>query len=307
MKTVEDMGGGIVLQEATIDGVASLSNDFSVEIIRDRGQLVTAEFLDAFMPASDTFSPQAAMTVKSRTASFTEADIDLKLTNSDISKAYRSYLGWVIEKGRSEAEVRANPFNLFFIRQIIANHFKFARLKTSWKGVFNQAGNGAGSIADGFLKKTATGRAVGGDIAAGHVFAAAAITELNAYDQVNGLAELVDEEFLSSAFNMYLSQASYDKYCRNRRSLFKEHVGPGEKPGTLDERSNITFVVDPGLSGKDTLVVTPQQNLKFIANEAPGVYSINVVRQAKHWEISIRISIGFDYASPSLLWLNDKI
>lgn len=311
MRTVQDMGGNIILINSVLDGVASLQNDFSTEIIRDRGLLVSAEILDAFKVASDSFTGQKAMKVTSRYASFTEGDIDLEITYDDIKKAYRSYLGWVMESTRSESEVRDNPFELFFIRQIIKQHFQFVRTKTVWKGVFNPTPVGAENIADGLIKKTTTGRGVGGDIKAGHVFdATEPITDANAYDQVNGLADLVKtqrEDLLGLPMNFYLSQVNYDKYRHNRRALFKEHVSPSERPTTLDDYSNITFVVDPGLSGKNTMAITPKENLKFIANEAPGVYSISIVKQVKSWEISIRVSVGFDYASPDLLFLNDAI
>jgi len=305
------MGGNIVIVNSVLDGVAALQNDFETEIIRDRGLLVSAEFLDAFKAASDTFAGQEAVKVKSRYASFTEGDIDLKITYDDIKKAYRSYLGWMLEPTRSEAEVRDMPFELFFIRRIIAVHFQFIRTKTTWKGVYNPTPIGAENIADGFLKKLTTGRAAGGDIASGHVFTASAtITDANAYEEVNGLAgQLVSvrEDLMNVPLNYYLSQRNYDKYRHNRRDLFSYHVSPADKPATLDDYSNISFVVDPGLVGKDTMVITPKQNLKFIANEAPGAYSISIVKQVKHWEISIRVSVGFDYASPDLLFLNDKV
>lgn len=311
MRTVEDMGGNIVLINATMDGVAALRNDFTTELIRDKGLLVSAEFIDNFRAASDSFQPGKVMEVRSRKAEFTQGDIDIKLTNSDIQKAYRSYLGWIMEPTRTEAEVRDNPFELFHIRQIIAQHFQFARTKTSWKGVYNPTPQGAENIADGYIKKLATGRTAGGDIKASHVFTSAAtITDANCYEQVLGLAQkLVDEreDLLNIPLNLYLSQRNYDRYKKGRRAAFPEFVGPGEKPTTLDDQTNISFVIDSGLVGKDTMVITPKQNLKFIADEAPGSYYINIVRAVKHWELSIRVSIGFDYASPDLVFLNDKV
>lgn len=308
MRTVQDMGGNIILVNSTLDGVAALRDDFSTEIIRDRGLLVSAEIKDAFVAASDTFKGQKALEVRSRLASFTEGDIDLVITYDDVKKAYRSYLGWVMEPNRSEADVRDNPFELFFVRMIIRQHFQFVRTKTVWKGVYNPTPVGAENIADGLLKKLTTGRAAGGDIKASNVFDGDVITDNNAIDQINGVANLITasrEDLLALPMNCYLSQVTYDKYRRNRRALYPNHVSPSEKPTTLDDFSNITFVVDPGLTGKQTVVITPKQNLKFIANEAPGVYSINIVRQAKHWELTIRVSVGFDYASPDLTFLND--
>ena len=312
MKTVQDMGGNIIIVNSVMDGVASLQNDFTTELIRDRGLLVSAEFIDSFKAASDTFAGQNAMTLRTRYATFTEGDIDLKITYEDIKKAYRTYLGWVMEPSRTEAEVRDNPFELFFVRRIIAAHFQFVRLKTAWKGVFNPTPVGSENIADGFLKKFAIGRAAGGDIKSSHVHTAPAggITDANAYDEVNAVAQLLSDtrpDLLTIPTNFYLSQNNYDKYRKARRALYPTHVSPSEKPTVLDDFTNISFVVDPGLAGKDTMAITPKENLKFIANEAPGVYSISVVKQVKHWEVSIRVSVGFDYATPELLFLNDKV
>lgn len=311
MRTVQDMGGNIIIVNSVMDGVAALQNDFSTEIIRDRGLLVSAEFIDAFKAASDTFAGQKTMEVRSRYASFTEGDIDIKITYDDIKKAYRTYLGWIVEPTRTEADVRDNPFELFFIRQIIKAHFQFVRTKTTWKGVYNPAPIGAENIADGLLKQLTLGRSAGGDIKSSHVFeAAATITDANCYDQVNGLAQLLvseREDLLNIPLNFYISQRNYDRYRKGRRASFPEHIGPGEKPTTLDDQTNITFVIDPGLVGKDTMVITPKQNLKFIANEAPGAYSVSIAKQVKHWELSIRVSVGFNYASPDLIFLNDKV
>ncbi|UHG90126.1 hypothetical protein [Spirosoma oryzicola] len=313
MRTVQDMGGNIVLINSTLDGVASLQNDFSTEIIRDKGLLVSAEIKDAFKAASDKFEGQNALEIRSRKADFTEGDIDLEITLDQIKKAYRSYYGWMLEPTRTESEVRDNPFELFFIRQIIRQHFQFARTKTVWKGVYNTTAKGAENIADGFLKKFTAARAstdAAAKISANHVFDGEDLTDDNAYEQINGLAQLVAstrEDMLAIPLNFYLSQVSYDKYRRNRRALFPEHVGPADKPTTLDDYSQISFVIDPGLAGKQTMAITPKDNLKFIANEAPGVYHINIVKQVKSWQISIRVSIGFDFASPDLLFINDAV
>jgi hypothetical protein len=313
MRTVQDMGGNIVIVNSTLDGVASLQNDFTTEIIRDRGQLVSAEFKDAFKAASNTFEGRKAMEVRSRLASFTEGDIDLEITLDDIKKAYRSYLGWVMAPTNTEADIRENPFELFFIRQIIQKHFQFIRLKTVWKGIYNTTPVGAENIADGLLKKFTAARASTNPaekIQANHIFDAEALTDDNAYEMVNGLAKLVAserEDMLAVPLNLYLAQTSYDKYRRNRRALFPEHVGPADKPTTLDDYSQISFKIDPGLSGKETMAITPKENLKFIANEAPGAYYINIVKQVKSWQISIRVSVGMDFASPDLLFINDAV
>lgn len=311
-RTVEEAGGGLTIINGVMDGVAALRDDFDVVTVRDRAALLSAEFLDAWKVASQSFDGRKAVNLTSKFAEFTEADIDLEFTLDDIKQFYNTYLGKLKAPDKTLNEVYNDPFELFFINEIIRNHFRFARLKTAWKGVYNPTPVGAQNIADGFIRRTTVGR-TSNEIKASNILAAGAgaITSSNAYEQVNGVADLVknsaNPELLSMPMNCYLSQNTYDLYRKNRRTLFPEHVGPGEKPTTLDDYTNITFVVDPGLAGKETIVVTPKQNLKFIANEAPGAYRFKVVEQIKSFQLNVRMSIGFNYASPELTFLNDKV
>lgn len=308
LRTIQGMGN-ITLIDAMMDGVAALRNDFNVRLMRDKGALVSVEFLDAFKAASDTFEGRKGANIRSREVSFTEGDIDIEIKLSDVKEAYRSYLGWIVEPTRSEAEVRKTPFELFFIRQIIANHFAFIRTKTSWKGAIG-SGIGANNIADGLLVKTAAAR-TSGEIAASHVFTAATtITSSNAYAQVNGVADLIvatKPELLNMPLNCYLDQTRYDMYRKNRQTLFPNHVGPADRPTELDDYSNIKFVVDPGLAGKSTICITPKSNLVFAGNEAPGDYYFNAIQAIKSTQVTARVSLSFDFASPDLIFLNDKV
>ncbi|OIN55464.1 hypothetical protein BLX24_30335 [Arsenicibacter rosenii] len=309
LRTVEGLGN-VVIIDAMMDGAAALRNDFAVRTMRDKAALVSVEFQDAFKAASDSFEGRKGATIRSRYVSFTEGDIDIEIKMSDVKELYRSYLGWIIAPDRSEAEIRDNPFEVFFIRRIIANHFAFIRTKTAWKGAINNANIGANNIADGLLVKTAASR-TSGEIVASHVFTAATTIDVtNAYDQVNGVADLIKStrpEMLNMELECKLSQSVYDLYRKNRRALFSQHVGPGEKPTELDDYSNIKFKIDPGLAGKSTIMVTPHDNLVFAGNEDPGTYYINIVRQVKSWQLTVRVSLAFDFASPDLIFLNDKV
>jgi hypothetical protein len=302
--------GGQVIQDAVLFGIDSLKNDFKVVMTRDKAPLLKVDVKDGLKASSNTFAPQSVLGVKSRIADFMDADIDFEITNEDIKELYRSYLGWVMEPTRSESEVRDNPFELFFVRQVIARHFEFIRLKTAWKGVFNASAVGAENIADGLIAKITAGIA-DSSIAAGNVFTAAAtISTSNAYDQVNGVADKVaaaDEKLLSAPLNVYLSQGMYDKYRKHRRALFPEHVGPNERPTTHDDYSNMSFVVDPGLAARDKVVITKKENLLFVVNEDPAAFSMNIVRQVKSYQVSMRISAGFDFATGDWLFTNDKV
>lgn len=300
---------GTILQDAIVNGAETLRDNFEVVKTRDKVALLKLDVKDGWAPASDNFDPQEVIDGKSRLVSFREADIDLKVTLSQIEAIYKTYLGWVQTKGRTLDEVNANPFELFFLNHVIQRHFEFVREITAWNGVYNATGKGAASLTDGFLTKFLAGQGVGGDIASSHVFDGAPLTVANAYDQFNGVADLVRDEkpkMLKKALNVYCGQVSYDKYRKNRRTLFKEHVGPADRPTTLDDYSNMNFIIDPGLADSDAIVITPKRNLLFVCNDDAGAYSLNIVKQIKHWELNIRASLDFDYASGELLFKNDQ-
>jgi len=308
LRTID--GNGEIIMDAVAYGAESLGNDFTVLKTRDKAPLVQLDVKDAWKPASDAFNGQEALAVRSRFATFKEGDIDLEITLSQIKEIYQSYLGWTKAPNRTLNDVNDNPFELFFLNHIIGKHFQFLRTKTTWAGVYNAAGSGAGSLADGFITLFTAGRGVGGDILASHVFDGTAITDANAYAQVNGVANLVasaDELLLREELNVYLSQTNYDKYRRNRRTLFPEHVGPADRPTILDDYSNMKFAIDPGLVGKDTIVIAPKKNMLFVCNDDPGKYRLNIVKDVKSWKMSIRASLGFDYATPDWVFLNDNV
>ncbi len=301
-------GNGALIQNAVMWGADTFARDFTVLKTRDKAPLVRLNVKDGIRAASDTFTGQGVLEVKSRIATFKEADIDIEIKASDIKEAYQSYLGWIVEPTRSLNEVRDTPFELFFIRKVIAQHFEFIRLKTVWKGVYHATNVGANNISDGFIAMFTAGRA--SDIPAGQVFTGAAITTSNGYEQVNGVAALIagnNEKLLAEQLNVYISQGTYDKYRVRRRALFPEFVGPADMPTVLDDYSNMKLTIDPGLSGKNTVAITKKENLLFVCNEDPGQFYINIVKAIKSWQVTIRLSVGMDYASPDWLYLNDLV
>lgn len=302
-------GNGQLIQDAVMYGAQNLANDFNVQLTRDKAPLVRVEMKDGMKVASDDFVGQRIANVKSRIAVFSEGDIDVEIKFSEIKAIYQSYLGWLLAPNKTLADVRETPFELFFVQKIIAQHFEFIRLKTAWKGIYNATAIGSENLTDGFIVKSTAGRAQGGDISSSHVFEGAAITASNAYAQVNGVANVLaaaNEKLLNEELNAYMSRTTYDKYRQNRRALFPNFVGPMDTPTTLDDYSNIKIVVDPGLAAKETIAITKKENLVFIANEAPGAYTLSVVRAIKSYQISIRLSAGFDYASPDWWFSNDR-
>ena len=308
MNTYED--NAEILVDAVIDGVKTLNNDFNVKKCRNKAPLLTQDFIDAAQVAQQPFNPQTAWTVKTRLASFDSIDIDLTMTYADIKQYYDSYMGELMMGGKSLAEVRKNPFEAYFLKQIIKRHFAFFRTKTTWKGSRVAGPIGSQFVADGLNVKTAIGRAAGGDIPGSQWLAQAPMTVANAYAQVSAIIGLVNTnkpELLSGDLNCYMSQNTYTLYRQNRRALFPNTVGPDDKPTISDDYSNVNFVIDSGLAGKDTVLVTRKENLCVITNDSPETFSMNIVPQVKGFDINIRYELGMDYATPNWMFLNNLV
>ena len=84
MQTID--GNGQIILDSVVYGAESLANDFTVLVTRDKAALVQLDVKDSWKPASDAFDGKQALSVRSRFATFKEADIDLEITLSQINE-----------------------------------------------------------------------------------------------------------------------------------------------------------------------------------------------------------------------------
>ncbi|PRY47102.1 hypothetical protein CLV58_101168 [Spirosoma oryzae] len=300
-----------IITNALIDGEAALRQDFSLLVTDNKSPLVNLEVMDVLKSASDDFDPaDNPLKFGARVPEFEDVDIDLHFTIGEIQTLYRSYLQFIAGL-KTEKEVIANPFEVFFITQILKTARANLRTMSSWKAVKNASTRGSAYAITGLLAKMTAGRAVNGDIASTQVRAVTAtIDGTNAYEEVIAMCKLVEsvnEALLSQALQLRLSPGMARLVNERRIAKFPNVLKPGDVMTKVDGYESVTVTPDIGLVGKQTMAITPASNLFFVCNEDVSAYRLKVVDSVKGWDINIRMSVGFDYGYGKLLFLNDKV
>lgn len=300
-----------IITNVLIDGEASLRSDFEMLVTDNKSPLINLEVMDILKAASDEFDPaEGALKFGARVPEFENVDIDLHFTVGEIQTMYRSYLQYV--KGlESEKAVLANPFEVFFLEQIIKTARANLRTLSSWKAVKNGANRGSIYAITGLLAKMTAGRAAQGDIPTDNVLTAAAtIDDTNSYEQVLALCKVVEtanEALLNIPLQLRLSPGLARSVNRRRQAKFSTVLRPDDVMTAIDGYDNVTLKPDVGLSGKQTMVITPASNLFFVCNEDVSAYTLTIIKTVKGYDINIRMSVGFDYGFGKLMFTNDKV
>ncbi|MVM36125.1 hypothetical protein GO755_39300 [Spirosoma sp. HMF4905] len=301
-----------IITDVLVDGDAKIRELYQLLVTDNKSPLINLQIMDILRAATDDFSPSAgALQFGARIPSFEDVDIDLQFTTGEIQTLYRSYLQYV--KGlSSEKEVLANPFEVFFLEQILRTARANLVERASWKAVKNAANTGSVYAITGLLSKMTAGRQAGtGDIPAGNVLTAATtIDDTNSYEQMLALCQVVEAQnqaMLEIPLQFRCSPGLVRSINRRRQAKFPNTVRPGENMTKIDGYENITLVPDVGLSGKFTQVITPSSNLNFVCNEDVSAYTLTVVKDVKAVKINIRMSVGFDYGFGKFTFLNDKV
>ena len=298
-----------IIMNPLVNGSAAISQFFRPGFARDKATYTNVEIFDAIRVAGQDFDPQEAIKFGVRKVQLEDYDIDLMITRDAIKNFSRSYLG-VMLNTREKTEIERQDFPAYMLQQIITSQFGFLYRDGAWKGVRAVAGRKSGNSVTGLLEKLTVGRATGGDILPGQVHTSAVLTEQNAYEEVNAVAELVranNSELLNQPLEARMSADTYLKYKRNRRALFSQHVSPSELPTVLDDFSNIRLVQEPALAGKDTIVIASPEMFRFTSNENVGDYALSMVKDVKGWKFNLHFSLCFDYAYGKQVYLNDKV
>lgn len=299
-----------IITDIIQDGFQQVSNDFDVRYAEDEEVITSMKVLDTLRVASDDFQPAKGASFGTRKWKMQEIDADFFIPRSQILSIAKSYLRKVKSLGTVQ-QVLDNPFETFFLNEIIQGQGLFLRENSSWKGDADGTKVGSLFAVDGLLLKMITGAAGGGDIPAANTLtvAGAFADDAAVYYHVQELADKYDDNLprlAESSAEVRLSRTMWKRYNRGRRILFPDHVGPKETTLSPDEHDNKKFVVDSGLAGKETVLVTPPNNLFFGTDGAiqPRL-SINPI--LKGWEVNIFLRCAFDYAHGPFIVRNNKV
>lgn len=300
-----------IITDVLTDGEAKIRELYQLLVTDNKSPLVNLQIMDLLRSASDDFLPTAgALQFGARVPEFEDVDIDLEFTIGEIQTLFRSYLQYV--KGlTSEKDVLANPFEVFFLSEILRTSRANLAEKASWKAVKNAANLGSAYAITGLLAKLTGGRAAGGDIPAGNVLTVAdTIDDSNAYDQAIALCKVVEAQnqaMLEIPLQLRCSPGLARSINRQRQAKFPQLVRPNETMRAIDGYDNIILTPDVGLVGKQTMAITPGSNLFFVCNEDVSAYTLSVDKTVKSVQLSIRMSVGFDYGFGKFVFLNSKV
>lgn len=299
-----------IISDIIQDGFQQVANDFDVRYAEDEEVITSMRVMDTLRVASDDFKPAKGADFKTRKWKLQEVDADFFIPRSQILAIAKSYLRKVKSFGNVQA-VLDNPFETFFLQEIIQGQGLFLRENTAWKGDADAAQVGSLTAMDGLLLKIITGAAGGGDIPAANTLAVAGAFASNEaiYEHIQELSEKFDDNLprlAETSTEIRLSRSMWKKYNKGRRALFPDHVGPNETTASPDDHDNKKFVIDPGLAGKETVVITPPSNL-FFGTDGAIYPRLSIQPQLKGWEVNIFLRGAFDYAHGPFIVRNNKV
>lgn len=298
-----------IITDLVQDGFQQINKDFDIRYAQDEEVITNMRVMDILRVASDDFTPVKAAEFGYRKWKMQEVDADVFIPRSQIISLANSWLRTSKRVG-SVQEVLDNPFETFFLREIIQGQGLFLRENSSWKGDADSAQTGSLYAVDGLIFKLVTATS-GGEIPAGHVVAAPAdlsTSDEAVYEHIQAMCDKYADvlpRMAESSAEIRLSRKMKQRYDRGRRAKFPDSVGPNDKALTPDDYENMKFVIDVGLAGKETIVITPPQNLFFGTDG--GQNRLTIDPQVKGWNVNLFFRCAFDFAYGKFIVRNNKV
>lgn len=297
-----------IITDLIQDGFQQINNDFDVRYADDEEVITNMRVMDILRVASDDFTPVKAAEFGYRKWKMQEVDADLFIPRSQLISLAKSWLRNAKRVG-SVQETLDNPFEAFFLREIIQGQGLFLRENSSWKGDADAAETGSLYALDGLLYKMIAGVADSSIPAANTVTVAGAFADdVAVYDHIQTMCDKYADvlpRLAESKAEIRLARRMKQRYDRGRRTKFPDSVGPKDVAATADDYENLVFTVDVGLAGKETVVITPPSNLFFGTDG--GQNRLTIVQDVKGWKVNLFFRAAFDFAYGKFIVRNNKV
>jgi len=273
--------------------------------VKDEIPLTELFITEVLQPGNkDTFTPKGGANFKARIGKVRPGKVDLRFTPTQITTLYKSYLGQV---SGGKIDIYQFPFEAFIMTKIIERLRRDIHLRAVFTGVYNAAGTAAADIMDGLLTKVAAD-ITAGNIPASNVLAGAPITAVNAYDQVSALVDRVvaDPEYNSVPMVMLLSPLNMRRYNQDYQTTFGALPYNNGFEQQIIDGTSIRFVVEPGLTGSNRLIVTPQENFYWLVDDQSRIDTLTVEYALRNISVMVDFNAGVEYGIAELIWTNDQ-
>lgn len=274
--------------------------------IKDELPLVELSVSDILQPGGkDTFNPKPSVQFKDRIGKVRPMKTDVEFTHKKIMAMYKSYLGQV-KAGRIDPTTM--PFEADIMNRIVVAIKNDVRMKAIFKGVWNADGTSPVDTVNGYLK-IISDAIVATDLPSDNIYAGSALSNTNAYDQITALVDKVYANENYSSVPMVALIAPSRKRWYEQDYAATRGAAPYNTSFNQDmiEGTNIKFIAEPGLEGKDRIIITPQENLLFLADDPTGMESLDVDYQKRTRSIAVLsdFQMAPEFAILEQVWVNN--
>jgi hypothetical protein len=247
----------------------------------------------------DTFDPKGTVKFKNRIGQVRDCKIDYTLTPTMINAMWKSYLGRIAKSKRGE--VYDVPFQQYIIDKLAEKAKEEMHLEAVFKGVYNADKKQANRVFDGILPLLSKA-----GLAASQIFAGAPVTQANAIDQLEGIADKVPSHLINKDLVMLVEPEVAKFYNRDYRATYGGNTNnTGGFEHKLLDGTNITIVPEPGLADTGGIVCTLRNNLVWMTGPLGGGPNSFIVEKSKrNVDIMADFQAAPDVAIAEYVWVN---
>ena len=169
----------------------------------------------------NTFDPKGTVGFKNRIGKVRACKIDYTLTPKEINAMWLGYMGRIAKSKRGS--VYDVPFQQEIINKLAERAKEEMHLDAVFKGVYNEDKKTANRVFDGLLPLLSKA----GVVPAGNIYAGAPITQTNAIDQLEGIADKVPSHLRNRNLVMLVEPSVAPQHVRRQheqhRRLLAHH------------------------------------------------------------------------------------
>lgn len=249
----------------------------------------------------NTFDPKGTVGFKNRIGKVRACKIDYTLTPKEINAMWLGYMGRIAKSKRGD--IYDVPFQQEIINKLAERAKEEMHLDAVFKGVYNEDKKTANRVFDGILPLLSKA----GVVPAANIFAGAPITQTNAIDQLEGIADKVPSHLRNRNLVMLVEPSVATFYNRDYRNTFGGNTSnTGGFSHTTIDGTTITIVPEPGLSDTGGVIVTPKDNLVWLTGPLGGGPNSFIIEKSKrNIDIMCDFQAAPDLAIAEYVWCND--
>jgi hypothetical protein len=289
-----------LLTQTLIDGLTFLEYMNLLVDVTDRVDLTQMFISEVLQPGGkDDFTPKGTVGFKNREGRVRDCKVDYMLTPKLINAMWKSYLGKINKSRRGD--VYDAPFFQFILERIAAKVREELQLQAVFQGVYREDSKKARRVFDGILPLLSDS----GIVPAGNIFAGAPITQNNAIDQLEGVADRVPSDVVNTDLIALVEPEVMKFYNRDYRATFGTIGTYTEFKHPVLDGTNITLVAEPGLAGTGAVLMAERENFSWLTGELNQLDAFIIEKSKRNVNVMLDFQASSDIALPERVWCND--